>query len=241
MKDDYLSTESEEETPPQSDGEDEPIETHNNPYENYKTPDSRKIESEKYSNENSRESLNDSRKIKRDIELSNRKHENYQNKSINDKSQPKTSTNTLLNNENVKSNRLNTLMNSVSSTPPLTNRSVRDIVSSMSKLSPPYDRTTELINVNSDEAATQNLLRQINNHKNKKGAAHHRSLQDNLNSIHNGKVTYKDIDEDISSNNLGILTIAVLKLLNQLEIKFPGKNNDSTRTMLQKVRNVVTD
>ena len=53
------------------------------------------------------------------------------------------------------------------------------------------------------------------------------------------KEASKEIDDEISSNNLATLTIAVLKLLNQLEIKFPGKSNEQTRIMLQKVKNLL--
>lgn len=53
--------------------------------------------------------------------------------------------------------------------------------------------------------------------------------------MHTSKATNQEIDEEISSNNLATLTIAVLKLLNQLEIKFPGKTDHHTKHMLQKI------
>lgn len=103
----------------------------------------------------------------------------------------------------------------------------------MAKQAPPYSKPIDYSMLNNEDDAAKNLLRQINHHaKTKKNMS--RSLQENLNGAHTSKVN-REIDEEISSNNLATLTIAVLKMLNQLEIKFPGKSDQHTKSMLTKV------
>ena len=175
---------------------------------------------------------------RRDSDSSNNNNNNF------DRTQPKPSLNTLINNEHTRSNRLNTLINAVNTTPSFSLKS-RAFANNSNKKSQdmnmmefeagttPYDKTIEVMNAN-NELATQNLLRQINQHKQKKSVT--KSLQDNLNaSMSSNKVANKEIDDEISNNNLATLTVAVLKLLSQLEIKFPGKTNEQTRGMLQRV------
>ncbi len=189
--------------------------------------------------ENTRYSNNESRynnQIKRD---SSRLNNHSEFEFDIDKSQPKVSNNTLINEEIVKSNRITTLINAISPSPPpqlLSCRSARTIALQIEKSLPPYTRPDYTL-ANNDDDSAKNLIRQINQHG--KGKNRHtnnsKSLQENLNTVSTRKNTNKEIDEEISSNNLATLTIAVLKLLNQLEIKFPGKSDHHTKHMLQKV------
>jgi hypothetical protein len=195
-----------------------------------------------------------------------------------DRSQPKVSTNSLLNHEIVRSNRITTLMNAVSnsssqypvlgnkkshtflSTHPISKKSSLSHKLSINSIdSENLEQITVSNNVNSDDTnATENingsnngdtpgqsLLKQIEHHQNKQNHKvkgknsisksnehhhHHHHTKHNVSSVSN-----KDVEDEISSNNSNHLTVAVLKLLHQLEIKFPGKTNEQTKSLLQKV------
>ncbi|RNA02921.1 tubulin polyglutamylase TTLL7 isoform X1 [Brachionus plicatilis] len=123
----------------------------------------------------------------------------------------------LVQTENIKQNRVNTLLNSVINT----------------KISKPLGRkstelehkTSEIANANRTEQLE--LLKQMRRHQNKQSIA---STSNPLKS----RDSHPEQD-DLSNNNISTLTIACLKLLNQLEIKFPGKTNQQTRNILQKI------
>jgi hypothetical protein len=107
-----------------------------------------------------------------------------------------------------------------------------------------YDKTIELMNANNEASSDQgavNLLTQIKKHHANKASIQASLLTRKTSSASNNSnksslVSSKDAEADeASENNLATLTIAALKLLNQLEIKFPGKTNEQTKSMLNKV------
>lgn len=221
LRDDYMSTESEDET---VDSEDDTRynHTHNTRHDTYNDRYSQRGEYPKSMSENRY--------------YSNR---NDLDEEADQKSQPKVSMINVMNIEHLKSNRLNTLMSTVAQTPPLTNRSSRTgLTSVVDKVSL---NNNEIFEKESSLAA-QNLLKQITSHQKQQKHVHSqnkhtsRSLQDSMHSTQSHRATNKDIDEEISSNNMATLTVATLKLLNQLEIKFPGKSTEDTKHMLQRVR-----
>lgn len=103
------------------------------------------------------------------------------------------------------------------------------------------DTNQDVLNANTELNAQASLLKQIDQHQAKqqkskpKNSLNKQSLNENhiRNNIHS--ISNKEVDDEISNNNSNHLTVAVLKLLHQLEIKFPGKSNDQTRSLLQKV------
>lgn len=110
------------------------------------------------------------------------------------------------------------------------------------------DETTsnDIVNantVNTSEIAGINLLKQIEQHHPKqnitktktKHITNKQSISDNHIRNNINSISNKEVEEEISNNNSNHLTVAVLKLLNQLEIKFPGKTNEQTKSLLQKV------
>jgi hypothetical protein len=246
LRDDYMTTESEDETVDSEDeryGESRYNHHHKHKQENYNEATQKTREQDKYNQrgEYSKEVIRHAHSENRYYNRNDNDEFTYRNDhdsmNIDQKSQPKAAMSTVINNEHVKSNRINTLMNAVSSTPPLTIRSSRTVLNSIDKLAL---NNNEIFEKESSITA-QNLLKQITHHQNKQKNNHSqnkhtsRSLQDSMHSVHSHRATNKDIDEEISSNNMGMLTIAALKLLNQLEIKFPGKSTEDTKHMLQRV------
>ena len=238
LRDDYMSTDSEDTTANNSDDDEENLKAASSSY-NQKSYQENSLNSNESRCKNEHEYFVQHKR--RDSDTSN----NNNNNSNFDRTQPKPSLNTLINSEHTRSNRLNTLINAVNTAPSFSLKS-RAFANNSTKKSQdmnmmefeaattPYDKTIEVMNANTNDLATQNLLRQLNQHKQKKSVT--KSLQDNMNaSMSSNKVGNKEIDDEISNNNLATLTVAVLKLLNQLEIKFPGKTNEQTRGMLQKV------
>ncbi len=236
LRDDFLSeSESEEDPVSASDDEDSQAKDYGTNYKDLHASNS-KLDRELKYRENTRYSNNESRHNNPNKRESSRLNNLSEVDFDFDKSQPKVSNSTQINEEILKSNRLSTLMNAVSPSPPpppLTSRSARTIVCQVDKQLAPYARPADNTLANNEEDPAKSLMRQINQHG--KGKNNTKSLQDNLHTMHTRKNTNKEIDEEISSNNLATLTIAVLKLLNQLEIKFPGKSDHHTKHMLQKV------
>jgi len=198
-----------------------------------------------------------------------------------DRSQPKVSTNSLLNHEIVRSNRITTLMNAVSnsssqypvlgnkkshtflSTHPISKKSslshklsinsidsenLEQITVSNNSNSDDTNATENINGSNNGDTPGQSLLKQIEHHQNKqnhkvkgknsisKSNEHHNHHHHHHHTKHNvSSVSNKDVEDEISNNNSNHLTVAVLKLLHQLEIKFPGKTNEQTKSLLQKV------
>lgn len=196
-----------------------------------------------------------------DIQSENGKTERFdsdKNSLIMDKSQPKVSTNSLLNQEHVRSNRISTLMHAVSNSsqyPVLGNKkstnstvkqkpepkqSITSVDTEALETTANGDDNNDVINANSETSAELNLLKQIEHHQAKQNSKtktkHANHKQENHHHHHiKNSISNKDVEEEISNNNSNHLTIAVLKLLYQLEIKFPGKTNEQTKSLLQKV------
>lgn len=136
----------------------------------------------------------------------------------------------------IKSNRIATLLNAIAtpSSTTLTNPMAANLrllnkagKRSESDLSVTDDKTIEIMNASNDmnSRLAANLVNQIRLHQAKQS------------NLLNSKITTAKSEEkeELANNNIATLNIAVLKLLNQLEIKYPGKNGEETKTMLQKV------
>lgn len=195
-----------------------------------------------------------------DIQSENGKTERFdsdKNSLIMDKSQPKVSTNSLLNQEHVRSNRISTLMHAVSNSSqypvlgnkkstnstvkqkPESKQSITSVDTEALETTANGDDNNDVINANSETSAEMNLLKQIEQHQAKQNSKtktkHANHKQENHHHHIKNCISNKDVEEEISNNNSNHLTIAVLKLLYQLEIKFPGKTNEQTKSLLQKV------
>ena len=108
------------------------------------------------------------------------------------------------------------------------------------------------VSVASDQAAATNLLKQIKQHQQQKNSATTNTTNSNANgsvklpsmNINNNKnnnitgvissPVVETEDEIIANNHTEKLTVAALKLLYELEIKFPGKTSQQTTALLQK-------
>lgn len=134
--------------------------------------------------------------------------------------------------ESVKANRVATLLNAVTADnkkqtkPPKRSESTNSgrITSASQNLSPHDHTMTE---------DTVQLMKQIKQHQT--SLLNTVSIKPNSVKIpqsHNE--TGGTEDEIISSNHQDKLTLAALKLLNELEIKFPGKTDQQTRALMQK-------
>jgi hypothetical protein len=156
------------------------------------------------------------------------------------------SKNTLINHEHLKSNRLSTLVGAVSTNNLASNSSTTNTTEKLKKSSKTDEKTNDLLNnvnkSNSNDAEStsnlnaMNLLKQIKHHQSARKLNSSASNKVFSSMSINKEVTESSnggnaANEEISENNLSKLTIAVLKLLNQLEIKFPGKNNDQTKAL----------
>jgi len=160
------------------------------------------------------------------------------------------SKNTLINHEHLKSNRLSTLVGAVSTNNLATNSSTMSTSEKLKKSSKADEKTNDLLNnvnkSNSNDAEptsnlnAMNLLKQIKHHQSARklnSSASNKvfsSMSINKEATESNGANATN-QEEISENNLSKLTIAVLKLLNQLEIKFPGKNNDQTKALTQAI------
>jgi hypothetical protein len=156
------------------------------------------------------------------------------------------SKNTLINHEHLKSNRLSTLVGAVSTNNLASNSSTMSTSEKLKKSSKADEKTNDLLNnvnkSNSNDAEptsnlnAMNLLKQIKHHQSARklnSSASNKvfsSMSINKEATESNGANATN-QEEISENNLSKLTIAVLKLLNQLEIKFPGKNNDQTKAL----------
>lgn len=219
MKDEYLSSESEEEN------DSEHNDHHNRDRYNRR------------SNEyNEEQDYEDIKALKQ-----NRRHHSNDFRESNEKpSQKRVSTTRLIQNENIKSNRLNTLLSAVAkspinaklSTPPSpSNRLAKSNVDSE------YDRTIETMNANNGLQSQKSLVALIRKHQEKKANLNGNSNNNNSSNdkLANAAKENANGSEEINQNNLATLTVAVLKLLNQLEIKFPGKSSEDTKMILSKI------
>jgi len=221
LKDEYLSSESEEE----NDSE------HN---EHYRDRYNRR--SNDYKDENDYEDFREFKQIRR--------HASNDFREPNDKPiQKRVSTTRLIQNENIKSNRLNTLLSAVAKSPINSKLSTPTPPSSRmtkSNLDSEYDRTIETMNANNGLQSQKSLVALIHKHQEKKANLNGNNVN-NPNSNNNDKLASTSKEntnggpEEINNNNLATLTVAVLKLLNQLEIKFPGKTSEDTKNILSKI------
>ena len=156
------------------------------------------------------------------------------------KTQPKVSSHSIIEKEHIKSNRISTLMNVISN-----NASILADKKLTNKSSPnktvrvdfeSYEKTIEAINANNEvgDTVSESLLKHIKQHQNGRNSYRESvfgSIQTTSTIITEKS---KDLEDDISNSNLETLTVAVLKMLNQLEIKFPGKTFENTKIILQK-------
>lgn len=131
--------------------------------------------------------------------------------------------------ESVKANRVATLLNAVADNkkqtkPPKRSESTNSgrITSASQNLSP-HDHTM------TDD--TMQLMKQIKQHQT--NLLNTVSTKPNSVKIPQSETVGTE-DEIISSNHQDKLTLAALKLLNELEIKFPGKTDQQTRALMQK-------
>jgi hypothetical protein len=125
----------------------------------------------------------------------------------------------------IKSNRLSTLINAVS------NSTINNLNNSDSKTrSSKSSHNLKLIE-SAVNKSTSNLINQIKQHQ-----AKQLNEKVGLASASTTNTASKDEnDENNTSINTNSLNIAVLKLLNQLEIKFPGKSSQQTKNILNKL------
>lgn len=218
LKDDYIASDTEDDCQSNSDNDE-------NEYHYSRHHDAY------YQNHFDRQKQNLKEEVNRPSEIRSTSVDSFRNKSdenyvednleskANFNSGKRISVKSLFETENIKQNRVNTLLNSVINskiTKPLGRRSTEL-----------EHKTSEIASVNKTEQ--QELLKQIRNHQKKQS----------LNGTSN-LVPLKPRDpiqgqEDLSKNNISTLNVACLKLLNQLEIKFPGKTNQQTKNILQKI------
>jgi hypothetical protein len=159
------------------------------------------------------------------------------------------SKNTLLNHEHLKSNRLSTLVAAASTNNLASNTSLLTSNEKLkkSKIKENDEKTSDILNANKNNindsshelnntinSNAMNLLKQIKHHQSARklnSSASNKNISSNNNNNREANESVATYNEDISENNLSKLTIAVLKLLTQLEIKFPGKNNEQTKLL----------
>ncbi len=133
--------------------------------------------------------------------------------------------NAVLDQEAIKSNRLSTLINAVSNTT-INNLNYTDIKTRNSKSSHNLKLIESAVN-----KSTNNLINQIKQHQAKQ-------INDKIGlaSASTSNTASKDDNDENNANvSTNSLNIAVLKLLNQLEIKFPGKSSQQTKNILNKL------
>lgn len=98
------------------------------------------------------------------------------------------------------------------------------------------ESTSDLNNAEMNSRLAMSLINEIRAHQAKQSTA---SVADVLsNNVNITVKTAKGSDnqkEEVDTNNIAALNVAVLKLLTQLEIKYPGKSNEDTRALLHKV------
>jgi hypothetical protein len=151
----------------------------------------------------------------------------------------KVSINALLDQENIKTNRISTLMNAVSNQSlhnglnytdsPKKSKST-NVISTI-KQNSSLQTATESLSLNK---STHNLLNQIKLHQTKQSMIKSAStnITNNGNGSNNSNDNYGKHKDDSEDNSLNI---AVYKLLNQLEIKFPGKSSQQTKLLLNRL------
>ena len=155
------------------------------------------------------------------------------------------SKNTLINHEHLKSNRLSTLVAAASLNNLASNSSSLHSNEKLkkSKNKENDEKSSDILNTNKSNANDSNqesnainsnainLLKQIKHHQSSRKLNSSASNKNLSSNIKDASESASATNEEISENNLSKLTIAVLKLLNQLEIKFPGKNNEQTKLL----------
>lgn len=187
-----------------------------------------------------------------DLSRRHRRHSSVNNRLDEDRrdevysKNKKSSMTSTIEQEHIKSNRVSTLIKAVSTNSlnkqSITNTKVNKPLTqrrSDSETASNYDKAIDVLNANSSEdKATANLIKQLQHHKQiklKAGSSSSILPSNKSTSVITNTNMNNNLDEDISNDNLATLTIAVYKMLNQLEIKFPGKTNQETKTLLQKV------
>lgn len=179
----------------------------------------------------------------KEFKQNRRHHSNNDFREANDKpSQKRVSTTRLIQNENIKSNRLNTLLSAVSKSPKLSTPPSPSNRLTKWNADSEYDRTIETMNANNGLQSQKSLVALIRKHQEKKAnlnaTTNNNTSSSNELKLANSQQTQKEStngSEEINNNNLATLTVAVLKLLNQLEIKFPGKSSEDTKSILSKI------
>lgn len=150
--------------------------------------------------------------------------------------------------QTIKSNRLVALVNAVS-TPSLSklstyssssnsNSNNNRITSKLTRDTRAFNdsKTLDVMNANSNQSNMQHLLTKIRLHQAKQNDPDLFAKKHNAdNSASQAAKNNDDKLTDLSNSNLAHLNSAFLKLLTQLEIKYPGKDSQETRSILQKV------
>lgn len=210
LKDDYIISDTDEENQSNSDNEE-------NEYHYSRHHDSI------YQHQNQKKHLNLAINKDNEIRSSSLDSFSYRNEDIRDEKifEPKLnsgkriSIKSLVETENIKQNRVNTLLKTVMNT----------------KISKPLGRRSTELEPKTDDTKIeqQELLKQMRRHQKKQNLIG----TNNLAPVKPRETT--EGQEDLSNENISTLTIACLKLLKQLEIKFPGKTNLQARSILQKI------
>jgi hypothetical protein len=131
--------------------------------------------------------------------------------------------NAILEQDAIKSNRLSTLINAVSNTT-INNLNYNTLRNSKSSQNLKLIEGTVI-------KSTNNLTNQIKQHQ-----AKQQNEKAGLASASTSNTAIKDENEEANSNiSTNSLNVAVMKLLNQLEIKFPGKSSQQTKNILNKL------
>jgi hypothetical protein len=155
--------------------------------------------------------------------------------------------NAIIEQENKKINRLNTLVMAVTKSSDKNTNKNENIKISYDRLINNLNKTPDNVNgkSNLENESVKNLLKQISNHKAKMEPIKSTTKSDSSSKLNNNSVgnintiniNRKEIDEkeEITSDTLTMLTDAILKLLLQLEIKFPGKTSKETKQMLNRI------
>lgn len=260
LRDDYMSTDSEE---AKSDSSDEDHDYRKDPNKSHLNTTSH--------HHHHHDHLNHSHLSSRLYEsdnpddLFNRERDNESKIST---QRSKVSKNTLMNNEHLKASRLSTLVGAVSTNNLLastSNFAANDKYSNKKTKSKDTDeKTIDIMSVknntnnetnntnntnnNTEQTNALNLLKQIKHHQAMAASNTHLTSRrsnnsasnNNINNTKSSSMSFSNKEalegsEEMSENNLSKLTIAVLKLLNQLEIKFPGKNNDQTKVLINSI------
>ena len=257
-----MSTDSEEEAKSDSDDDNDPHHHHQPAKQRHEYDDPHEHHQTHTHHASRGHSLSRNNDLDAQDDMYNRERDNESKIST---QRSKVSKATLINHEHLKSNRLSTLVGAVSTNNLAVlngNANASDKLKKVLKKKDSDEKTIELLNANNNDDQTSNalsLLKQIKHHQAKVASANHQNHHRKMNSansktnltqagstsnVHSTKEMATAASgggdlhaatDEISDTNLSKLTTAVLKLLNQLEIKFPGKNSDQTRMLVNTI------